>query len=141
MNAIMPYSYHTFIFPFLWNDGGKISRKKFATCLNPGWEIDFLKDAIEPDDKEFYDRYRYFNQAARNAMFTFLGKDGVLDCNSVVWNYRFDMQSLSSKDSHWLREFKSCDNPARYVICKGDKTYSLSINGIRMKLFNTGHQH
>ena len=133
-----PISYHTFIFPFLWTDGGKMSREKFTKCLNRGWKEDILKDIIAPTDTEFYAKYRYFNQAAINAMFTSADKTGKLSPAAVVWNYRFDIQSLSNSRGDWLSDTKSEDNPAKYVITKGNKTFELPINGIRLKLFNTG---
>lgn len=131
-----PYSYHTFLFPFLWNDANKVSRKKFSQCLRDGWKLDMISDIIKPSNKEFYDQYHYFNQAARNALYT--TND---DQSAVVWNYRYDLERLNPDGSYsgdWLRKEKKADNPAKYVIQREDKKKELAINGLRLKLFNTG---
>ena len=78
-------SYHTFIFPFLWNDSGRVKEGKFRRCLHPLWTPDY------PDDHQCFDsgryaQFQYFNRAARNAIFT--QRD---DKAPVVRNFRFDL--------------------------------------------------
>lgn len=127
-----PISYHTFIFPFLWNNAGKVSREEFKGCFRKGWREEVFSDMIQPSNKCFYDQYHYFNQAARNAIYT-----TKFDNSAIVWNYSFDFES-TDKASQWFKNEKSEDNPARYIIRKADKRVTLLINGIRLKLFNTG---
>ncbi len=126
----LPFSYHTFHFPFLWNDGSKVkTRKKFTTCLNPHWKKD---DNIVPDElfTEKYNQYHYFNVAARNAIYS--NND---DDNAIVWNYKYNL----ANDNEWLHSKKDGNNKAKYVIKINEKEeYELAVNGIRLKLFNTG---
>ena len=138
----VPYSYHTFFFPFLWNDRqrgkGFLQREAFLKCIDKKrWLEDFGYSEINSNDNEFiaqFNQYRYFNRAARNAIYTTDGKE------SVVYNYRYNLASFgkNSSDSKWLNSEKGSNNPARYIISKDGRTVSLAINGIRLKLFNTG---
>lgn len=130
------YSYHTFFFPFLWNDGGSnIKRKDFAQCLSKNW----IKDTVAPDTltiaelDEQYNQFHYFNAAARNAIYNNNEE------KAVVWNYRYSLSRLEIENGgdNWLRQPKSQENLAKYVI-KKDRCIELPINGIRLKLFNTG---
>jgi len=125
-----PVSYHTFIFPFLWSNSGKVTRDEFQKCIHPNWVPDARKD--RSFDRSLYGQYVYFNQAARNVIFTEAGDD-----NPIVRNYRFDMGELNG-DKDWLKQPKGKDNPVRYVIRKDDFEASLAVNGIRLRLFSTG---
>ena len=137
-----PYSYHTFIFPFLWNDNGKISYSLFCKCIPAYWELETLEQAAADPyrKKEIYDQYHYFNAATRNAIYT-------LENNSeqIVENYRCNLSRIPDCDSEcsWKDTKKTADNPFRYVIEKSLNdgkcfTASLRINDIRLKLFSTG---
>jgi len=135
-----PYSYHNFFFPFLWaTNSKKANRKNFAMCLSEHWKPDILSPDKISDANfiENYNTYHYFNQAAQNAIYSNKQKD------DVVWNYRYD--ASSGTDKSWLESQKSFDNQAQYVItvrCPNSddegEEYALKINGIRLKLFNTG---
>lgn len=132
------YSYHTFIFPFLWNDGGKIKRNQFEKCLNSDiWKFDLFGSYRSDDSKvqrEDYSAYQYFNNAARSVIYT--SNDGE---NEFVRCFRC-MPDL----------FKNENNAVEYCITKhvtkseNDKPveynyeYKLRINGVRLKLYNTG---
>lgn len=109
-------SYHTFFFPFLWDDAGRVSRKQFAECRSSVWEEDIFvsENHLDPMD---YNQYHYFNAAARNAIYT--TEKG--DDKQIVWNYRYGME----KDFF-------------YVIERGEYRYALYINSIRLRLYNTG---
>lgn len=138
----VPYSYHTFFFPFLWNDRqqgkGFLSREAFLQCIDKKrWIEDFGYSEINSNDNKFiaqFNQYRYFNRAARNTIYTTDGKE------SVVYNYRYNLASFgkNSSDSKWLNSEKGSKNPARYIISKDGRKVSLAINGIKLKLFNTG---
>lgn len=128
--TVYPYSYHTFIFPFLWNDSGKVTREKFETCIHPNWVRDYRKNA--PLSPELYTQYAYFNQAARNAIFM---EDGETD--PIVRNYRFDWGKLGNAPE-WMDAAKGTDNPVRYVIHKDDFEASLRVHSTRLRLYSTG---
>lgn len=141
-NQSIPYSYHTFIFPFLFADGSKnISREDFKKCLHKA----FVEDKFDHNPNE-YARFRYFNQAARNAIYT-----NSFDESAVVWNYRLDINKIVETPT---KDATGNDTKARFVIDrkelkkindKGevdtDTPYfhaELEINNIRVKLFETG---
>ena len=132
-----PYSYHTFIFPFLYQDGTKnVSRKDFTRCLHKGFEQDIFMSQPGMENTVEYSRFRYFNRAARNAIYTTQWND-----EAVVWNYRFNIESIARNTENakdWVENEKGCDNPARMVIKKGKFQANLAVNGIRLKLFDTG---
>jgi len=124
------YSYHTFVLPFIWNVRG-ISRKlieEFPKCFdqNPKWirtdleeehKINTNSDLMTDDDAyALYKEYQYFNPAARRAIYGF--------GSGIVKNYCFDPSMVRNK--------------GKYVIEKGDVKYTLFINGIRLKIYNTG---
>ena len=139
-----PYSYHTFMFPFVWNNNNSrwkfLKREQFLKCIDKKlWkpEVYLRKDNnIEDEFIHQFNQYRYFNSAARNAIYSTDGK------KSIVYNFRYDLAALgksyTQEYSAWLAGCKGSDNPARYVIKKGDESVTLAINGIRLKLFNTG---
>ncbi|TYQ16305.1 UNVERIFIED_CONTAM: hypothetical protein Cloal_2831 [Acetivibrio alkalicellulosi] len=118
-----PYSYHTFVFPFIWNDDGKISMEKFEEVLNK----DFWKPTnwntrdISKDSKEYlldYATYQYFNNPVCDVIFG-IGNDKK---TPVVKNYSFNEIS----------------NKSKYIIKKDKHEYSLSINQISLSIYNTG---
>ncbi|MBQ8000277.1 MAG: hypothetical protein IJ298_03560 [Ruminococcus sp.] len=153
---VLPYSYHTFMFPFLWNNGGKkIKREDFVKCLDETlwYRENRLDEKIDGQSLiAEYNTYHYFNPAARNAVY------GGEEDDSVVWNYCVDVKRMAENLLHkktntpaWLGNSKDKNNPAQYVIfrkyIKKDKEKgeepdverkSININGIRLKLFNTG---
>ena len=88
-------------------------------------------------DREKYAQYCYFNQAARNVIFTEQDEE-----NPIVRNYRLDLGRHFGAPG-WLDGPKDAKNPVRYVIEKEipgqDRfTASLAVRDIRLKLFSTG---
>lgn len=120
------YSNHTFVFPFLWNNGGKVKREDFQKCLDEDkWKIDIFGKYRADDTNEKRQRYaafQYFNEAARSAIYTMEDNQ-----EQIVRNYRF-MPELFVKN----------DNAVSYRIVKDKKEYVLRVNGIRLKLYDTG---
>lgn len=129
----LPYSYHTFFYPFLLKNG--LTRKTFCEGLHSGqfhWREDNmilnggkqLTAAVSPGADNVtlrdiqkarwnYQTFQYFNPAAREALFE---EDG-----GIVSSYR-------------LRDAKG----GTYEILHSGKRYILEINAIRLKVFNTG---
>lgn len=143
------YSYHTFIFPFLWNDSGRVKLETFRKCLHPAWQTDYV-DNSQDFISWRYAQYQYFNRAARNAIFT--ERD---DKSPVVRNYRFNLDSVKKK----APKGKAPDgkgtyqNQVLFVIDKDIFKYDadqkkdvvdrhfnaeLVVNAIRLKLYSTG---
>ena len=146
-----PHSYHTFIFPFLYQSGTKkVGRSEFAKCLHKGFYDDTFI-AVDNPSKEEYDRYRYFNRAARNAIYM-----AERNNSAVVWNYRFDLEAIACgkepQTGEWHKEQHGSENPARIIIDKAIKKDNdageeyiesvfhaeLALNSVRVKLFDTG---
>lgn len=127
------YSYHTFMFPFIWED--ECNALDFLTLSKSFrqsgvWVYDNLIDdqVLDTPDRirtscekrQLYSEYQYFYPAVRAAMYGF-------DSN-IVENF-----------SYRLGESYNCDGKkASIVIEKEENTYRLHLNGIRLKLFNTG---
>lgn len=113
--AKLPHSYHTFVFPFLFDDGGKVSREDFRKCMSPLWHPDFFDERDHFINR--YNQFHYFNVAAQNAMYNRNGAD-------VVENYYYH---FDAKAEYVIR--KSTDN-ANYE-------YRLNVNAVRLRLYNT----
>lgn len=132
------YSYHTFIFPFLWNDSGRVSRKKFEECLNPDWELDIFGkyNANNTTEKsQLYSVCQYFNTAARAVIFT--TEDGQ---KQPVRNFRFLPKLFADKKHNVTycinKLVKNYDKDGTETVVTYD--YRLRVNGIRLKLYDTG---
>ncbi len=116
-----PYSYHTFLYPFLYDDNGSVSMDEFESCLGKGWEPAGPADSTRerPLEQKLWDyqTIQYFNGAARQAL---LGTDGEITRSYVL-----------------LPE--TLHNRAKYVIWDADgRNCAATINNIRLQLFNTG---
>jgi hypothetical protein len=132
------YSYHTFLYPFLWDNGGAVKMDAFRKMLREGWEQNdmiekgkltsvekpkaWLEGSAPSEEQRLdYQTFQYFNAAARKALF---GADG-----DIVHNYTYRPAETHEK--------------AKYRIFHRDLTvrsapYELDVNYIRLKLFNTG---
>lgn len=147
------YSYHTFLFPFIW-ENGKLSytKKKITEGLDKSkyWEnSDFnIKQPGDLDIKEhisFYSQYQYVHPEVREAIFG-MGKN-------IVANYRICPKYLKRPpiENEKMGKNAECEDRAVYKITKYveitkedhsaeyEKTeYILVITNIFLKLFNTG---
>ena len=128
-------SYHTFVFPFLWDDSATVTRARFEKKLIKGTH--WKKDILNPDSIPIpgtYAQQQYFNHAGKNTMFTY--ED---DPSAAVHNYRYDLGMLVG-DKDWFASAKGSDNKFRLVLEKESISFkaSLCVNGLRLKLFNTG---
>lgn len=134
----IPYSYHTFLYPFLWNRKNYKNRAEFERSIGAEpedggckscliWEPDDIIDKdchlchhtmdenVAEDAKWEYQAFQYYNSAARKAL------------------YRMDGDIV-----HNFKRRGVCPESARYIIKKNDISYVLRINGIRLKLYDTG---
>ncbi|MGL4607361.1 MAG: hypothetical protein ACRCU3_07850 [Eubacteriaceae bacterium] len=137
---LKPYSYHTFIFPFNWDNDGTIKNnefeKIFESKMSPWKKLEW-KIPCEGEEKNFwnnleietfedarinYANYQYFHEPVRDAIYgTFheQNKD-----EAVVVNYTYDPEVIR--------------NRSYYYIEKDNNIFRLKLNGIKLKLFNTG---
>lgn len=121
------YSYHNFIFPFLWNDNGNIDIDDFLRILSVGnrWHEKRYFDSTTVNDlpadewKQYYTAYQYFTENANNIIFN-TRNDNIVKC----FEYRDNGKSLNGR--------------ARYNIEKNGRTYSLNINNIRLNVYDMG---
>lgn len=130
-------SYHTFIFPFLFDTSGKLGRERFLKYL-PEQGKALCQDDVKWNNvpnKALFDQYRYFTQAAKNTIYTMN-----FDAEAIVWNYRYDLEYMftGKTKGEWLKSIKGSNNPAVFRIKQNSLRATLAINGVRLKLFNTG---
>lgn len=152
------YSYHTFLYPFLWDNKGNVSIEDFDKWFCPnkddvdvaGWHPDdiiykdentgktSLRNAQElvnhrDDLHEEYRAFQYFNEAARKALFR---ADG-----NIVRNYVLQFDNTKNKEKEqnkvkYLYRLGCCTK--KLGVYNIINTYDLEINAIRLKVFNTG---
>ncbi len=127
----MPYSYHTFLFPFRWKKTGDSTNvKKFERLLRKDKTVCWEEyDAYEGKipDAEYYAQVQYFKKDAANIFFD-------LKDTNVVKTYRLTVNNIHNF---------SKGNIGYYSITKGkndtEKTeYRLRINGIHLSVYEIG---
>lgn len=124
----LPYSYHTFLFPFIWKTSEDQDLSKFKRILSVGkqWIETSWKEGENPEDEntavwcQNYQAYQYFTDATNDAVFGTRG-DHVVEC----FTYRPNGKSFSEVNG-------------RYIIRKEEKTYTLRINGINLYIYEVG---
>lgn len=123
-------SYHTFILPFIWEGSSCVrhTMQDFVTCFscNPNWEctdvrneyrLENTPELVSADDLlTFFKEHQYFHPYVRKAIF---GYDP-----SIETNYSFIPGKIR--------------NHGHYYIEKNNRKFDLLINGIKLKIFNTG---
>lgn len=103
------YSYHSFFFPFVWDNAGKMD---FVTYLKKveesGWNCNDVRNfsEIDSDSVADYAAVQYFTDAAKKSLFG--------------WNADF-VRCYRSKRT---------DQNARYIIEKGKKSWNLRLLSI-----------
>lgn len=128
----LPYSYHTFLFPFLWSDDGNTTIEKFLKVLSADkqpvdkrrwvetpWEKRKKRRGRTEDWLQDYAAFQYFTEAANAAIFN-SGELDIVRC----FEYRYRGYSVR--------------NQGKYCIYKDSLSYRLDINNIRMHVYNSG---
>ncbi len=129
-----PYSYHTFLLPFLWNSSGEIKTlNDFESKLNKTGEIRWIPQSMDgnhPLNKELYDQIQHFKKDAANILLPSGDR-------SVVRHYLLQGKTANFSRTHngapagqyriSRREWNG------YEIC-----YLLDINQIRLSVYNAG---
>ncbi|MBQ2724489.1 MAG: hypothetical protein IJF78_02160 [Clostridia bacterium] len=128
------YSYHTFLFPFVWEGRGKhsVPLAKFLELFenNVNWENVDMPDEhhITPnpqilnmdDALLFYKEYQYFHPYARKALYGF--------AEDIVTNYSFRPKDIRNLAHYYITRTDE----------KGSRKYCLLVNAIKLKIYNTG---
>lgn len=124
------YSYHTFVLPFVWEGPSKpkMTMEKFSSIFekNANWECSDARDELslcdsadildKNDALTFYKEYQYFHPYVRKAIYGY--------GQNIVKNFSFMPNRVR--------------NRAHYYIEKDNRKYDLLINGIKLKIYNTG---
>ena len=129
------YSYHTFLFPFIWEGRGKhsVTLSEFLDCFknNVNWVNVDISDEhhitsnpqiLDMNDALlFYKEYQYFHPYARKAIYGF--------AEDIVTNYSFRPGDIRNRAHYFIEKTNK----------NGDlRKYDLLINGIKLKIYNTG---
>lgn len=153
-NITSVYSYHTFFFPFVYSKSKSFEEMCDFFEKQEHWKnADFqsvsslrereyyiqenennIENGLSEEQKKErekqqkkhisdslrwdYQTFQYFNPSARRAL---------LGCGSkIVHNYRFCLKDISELKKTY------------YIINKGEKDYKLTLNGVNIKIYNTG---
>jgi hypothetical protein len=124
--STQPYSYHTFLFPFKWNNDPDVKWDDFKKVLSVGsrWFDTSWSDEKLPADKmkdkwqENYAAFQYFTEPARAAIYNTQGE--IVHCYEY-WH------------SGAFRKVKG-----QYVITKASEKFQLDIKCIRMNVYDSG---
>lgn len=119
------YSYHTFLFPFAWEDDSvnmlTVFRNENAeniwTVADTAIQSSNFSRAVFLGDMNptKYNEFHFFNEAARNLIFP--------DESGLVHNFRVKSDIVSG---------------TQYIITKGCNKYTLDISNILLHIFSTG---
>jgi hypothetical protein len=138
------YSYHTFLFPFVWNDDGTVTYEEFIEVLAVGvhwfsldWPGKKLPGKGVSSDPQYksdwflnYKIYQYFNAPARNLLFNTSG-----ETDWVVHSFEFRPNGIPLRNTgkFFIEKRSKPDENGR------DTTrYALTVNSIKLMLYNTG---
>ena len=133
-----PYSYHTFFFPFVWKKETVSEYKKYVAMFpEQEWKDISIKSYTDINSGDDYDltpsqKYQvmqFFTEAAREALFDWKGNDFV-----KYLSYRPEYirnQNYFISIDEIINEGKDNEKTSHYE-------YSLPINGIKIRIFNTG---
>lgn len=111
------YSYHTFYFPFVWDNAGKLEFEDYINCLEAmnRWNDISVHNLGEASDNVIanYQTLQYYTDMGRKSLFG--------------WN------------SDFVRcyEYVDAKADATYHI-EAEKDYKLRLYGIKLKIYNTG---
>ncbi|MDL2324176.1 hypothetical protein LJC61_03365 [Ruminococcaceae bacterium OttesenSCG-928-A16] len=127
-----PFSYHTFLFPFVWKTSGNTTIYQLIDRLpKEHWQeevYDVQDGALQKNAEEYtlnYAMFQYFTQPARKLVFG-QGEDGYMRLFSYCrggkpWGSRADETQIGS-----------------YEITKGADVFKLVIHGIKLNIYDTG---
>lgn len=154
------YSYHSFLFPFLWDNRGCVKQEVFCNKLESTnrWQKDDLLDEFwnlkiqdkmketgegkqEENQKEYYEitarqhyqKLQYFNNAARRALFL---ENGEISQSYSLKGVRENYHTPEKQAKYVISfiEIEEKENSKTAI----PRTIELLINNIRLIVFNTG---
>ena len=135
----LPYSYHTFLFPFIWKTDPAVRREDFERIIDTEkrWKKCVWSELIDPSGYEpeknewfwYYQAYQYFTDAANNVIFDANGA-GIVCC--YEYYKKTGTYSIHKKEKD---EEKSKETGETVWT---DKVYSLDVNRIRLNVYEAG---
>lgn len=137
-NNALPYSYHTFLFPFIWKTSKSIEWGNFEKILSIGerWLETSWKEGNLPSrarlDEVFQDyaAYQYFTEAANNVVFNTRG-DNAVRCFEY---FKKGGKYIITKKPGSYKQKKD----EKLVVIEEPKSYELKINKIRLHVYDIG---
>ena len=137
------YSYHTFMFPFVWEGRGRhsVPLAEFLSLfeMNDNWEnVDMQNEhhftsnpLIDGKDEAllFYKEYQYFHPYARKALYGF--------AEDIVTNFSFRPNGKRVQAHYYIERTGKMKNDAgveKNCRCQ----YDLLVYDIKLKIYNTG---
>lgn len=130
------YSYHNFIYPFIWEDSArKVNKKEIIESYfenNEYWEnINRDNEVFSKSDWiKLYSKNEYFHAAFKEAI---LGYNDKYKCDkSIVAQYEFNKKYISKGAEYIITKSVSENNEFK------KKEYILDVKSISIKIFNTG---
>lgn len=130
------YSYHNFIYPFIWEDPArKVNKKEIIESYfenNEYWEnINRDNEVFSKSDWiKLYSKNEYFHAAFKEAI---LGYNDKYKCDkSIVAQYEFNKKYISKGAEYIITKSVSENNEFK------KKEYILDVKSISIKIFNTG---
>ncbi|WOC31808.1 MULTISPECIES: hypothetical protein [Caproicibacterium] len=124
---MLPYSYHTFLFPFLWDNGGETEWNDFKKILDIGkrwidtnWNGEEIPGNRCKDEWHLdYAAYQYFTEPARAILFN-SRNDG------AVHSFRYKYKDRYS------------NKIGKYIIVKNQSDMVLDIFDIKLNIYESG---
>lgn len=132
-NCAVPevYSFHTFYFPFVWDNAGTLSMKKYIESLqkDKNWRavsVSSFDDASENMVAD-YQQLQYFTASGRKSIFGW--DEDFVKC--------FDYSGIKNKAKYYIKRVDETEDKS------GNKEpviteYKLNLDGIKLKIYNTG---
>jgi len=137
------YSYHNFIFPFIWeNHETKANEKESIERFfenNKYWKSTNLDNSKLSKEEwiDLYSRNEYFHPSFREAI---LGYNAAFERDkSIVSHYKFDQEMLRRGAEYIIvKSYSETSGSKKDKVEIKKKEYHLDISGISIKIFNTG---
>lgn len=131
------YSYHTFYFPFVWDNVGSVSMQDFIANLTQKgkWEdisIDSEYPFEQASDTKIanYQALQYFTSAARNSLFGW--DEDFVKC--------YEYSGIGDEDRYYISKNSELEKKITGNNFSGEYfiEYILNLYGIKLKVYNTG---
>ncbi len=140
MSLPLPYSYHTFLFPFIWNSSINATKESFFSKCNKNWAEICWEEEAPPKNTSMdvwmqnYAAAQYFTDSANKAIF---GIGGDLQ-NPIVhcYEYRLHGKPIHGRGIYLIE--KLIEKKIEKKIKKENQKLPLTIHNIRLQVYEMG---